>query len=106
MGRLLKGQGPGLVNVLWARARKHVFVVKATLAHTHNSEIAREIFVSARNGTNPALRLRPLAMAHAARVSAQWLRSGKRGRRCFGDEDGRIRNGDGRMDGRSSSSFQ
>ena len=35
----LKGQGPGLVNVLWARARKHVFVVKATLVHTHNSEI-------------------------------------------------------------------
>jgi len=39
---LLKGQGPGLVNVLWARASKHVFVVKATLAHPHtcNSEIA------------------------------------------------------------------
>ena len=39
---VFKGQGPGLVNVLWARASKHVFVVNATLAHPHNSEIARD----------------------------------------------------------------
>ena len=51
-----KGQGPGLVNVLWARASKHRerFVVKATQYSRapSYSEIARDFRLRSRNGTH------------------------------------------------------
>ena len=43
------------MNVLWAGASKDVFVVKATLAHPHNSEIARDFRLRSQCGWSAEL---------------------------------------------------
>ena len=67
----IKGQGPGLVNVLWARASKHVFVVNATLAHPHNSDIPRDFRLCSQWHTHASVYTRGHKAAICTRSSVQ-----------------------------------